>query len=144
MHRVSRSAIVPHTPAVMYELVADVEAYPEFLPWCEGSEVRSRNDQELVASLSLGLAGLNSQFTTCNALDRPHAMGMRLVDGPFSQLEGNWQFDALGEGGCKVSLDIEFEFSSKLQDKLFGNVFESICNELIDAFVRRADQLHAN
>jgi ribosome-associated toxin RatA of RatAB toxin-antitoxin module len=142
MRSVERSAIVPYAPAAMYELVADVERYPEFLPWCEAARIVSRTDDEVIAGLTIGLGALRTTFTTANKLAGPQAMIMSLVDGPFGVLEGRWRFDALGDSGCKVSLDIEFEFSSTAQDLLFGRAFESACNDLIDAFTLRARSLY--
>ena len=141
MRSVERSAIVPYVPAAMYELVADVERYPEFLPWCEAARIESRSDDAVVASLTIGLGPLRTSFTTANTLDGPQALIMTLVDGPFSFFEGRWRFDALGDSGCKVSLDTKFEFSSTTQDLLLGRIFESVCNDLIDAFTLRARSL---
>ncbi len=142
MRSVERQAIVPYTPAAMYGLVADIERYPDFLPWCEAARIVSRSDDEVVANLTIGLGALRTSFTTANTLDGPQALIMTLVDGPFSFLEGHWRFDALGDSGCKVSLDIEFEFASTTQDLLFGRIFESVCNDLIDAFTLRARSLY--
>ena len=142
MRSIERHAIVPFAPAAMYELVADIEHYPDFLPWCEAARIVSRSDDEVVAGLTIGLGALRTSFTTANKLDGPQALIMTLVDGPFSSLEGRWRFDALGESGCKVSLDMEFEFASTTQDLLFGRIFESLCNDLIDAFTLRARSLY--
>lgn len=134
--------MVPYSPEQMYALVDDVESYPEFLPWCAATKLLSRSDSELQASLTIGYAGLNSSFTTQNALLPPACMTMELQDGPFRQLSGRWEFVALGEAGCEVNLRVEFEFDSKVKDMLFGATFETICNELIDAFIRRANDLY--
>ena len=142
MRSVERQAIVPFAPAAMYALVADIEHYPDFLPWCEASRIVSRSEDEVVASLTIGLGALRTSFTTANTLDGPQALIMTLVDGPFSSLEGRWRFDALGDSGCKVSLDIVFEFAGTTQDLLFGRIFESLCNDLIDAFTLRARSLY--
>jgi ribosome-associated toxin RatA of RatAB toxin-antitoxin module len=146
MRVVDRSAMVSYSAAQMYALVDDVEAYPEFLPWCEAAVLKSRTDVELVASLTIGYGPLNSSFTTCNSLQPPESMTMRLQDGPFSQLEGHWQFTPLrqgdGNGGCEVGLRVEFEFAGAMQDMLFGSTFENICNEMIGAFIKRADALY--
>lgn len=126
----------------MYGLVDDVESYPEFLPWCTGAELVSRDSDELVAGLTIGYGALNSAFTTRNKLNPPEQMTMELLDGPFSSLEGLWSFAQLGEQGCEVKLHVEFAFSSAVQDALLGATFEHICNELIDAFIRRAQDLY--
>jgi len=144
MRKVSRSALVPYRAEQMYALVADVRAYPEFLPWCTGAEVHSQTADELRASIGMGLGVLNTSFATRNELDPPRAMTMLLEEGPFRSLEGRWVFDELGESGCEVHLDVEFEFESRATDLLFGTGFEKICNDLIDAFVKRANDLYGN
>jgi len=129
----------------MFDLVCDVEAYSEFLPWCEESELRSKTDHELIGGMSVGIKGFTSKFLTRNVLQRPHVMNMVLEEGPFRVLEGIWQFQGLGEEGiegCKVSLSIDFEFESKMQDALLGGSFEVICNKLIDAFAARAKDVY--
>jgi ribosome-associated toxin RatA of RatAB toxin-antitoxin module len=95
-----------------------------------------------IAGLTIGYGALNSEFTTRNSLQPPEKMTMQLLDGPFRLLEGCWSFRQLGEQGCEVSLRIEFEFESKVKDALFGSTFETICNDLIDAFIGRAKQLY--
>ena len=142
MRGVDRTAMVPYSAAQMYALVDDVELYPEFLPWCAAAALQSRDDNELVASLTIGYGAFNSSFTTRNLLRPPDSMSMQLQDGPFRMLEGRWEFEPLGDSGCEVKLRIEFEFSSTMQDMLFGGTFESICNELIDAFIKRAHALY--
>ena len=138
MHEVQRSAIVPYTSAQMFELVADVERYPEFLPWCVEGQLLWRNDSELSGRLGLALGPLRGRFTTRNQLDPPHHMTLQLVDGPFSELDGDWRFEALGDEGCRISLRMRFEFSNPVKDRLLGSVFEKACNTLVDAFVARA------
>ena len=142
MRSVERSAIVPYSPVAMDELVADIERYPEFLPWCEAACIVSRTDDEVIARLTIGLGTLRTTFTTSNKLAGPQVMIMSLVDGPFRFLEGPWRFDALGDAGCKVLLNIEFEFSSSTQDLLFGRAYELACNDLIGAFTLRARTLY--
>lgn len=144
MRQVSRSAIVPYPPAAMYELVADVESYPQFLPGCSSARVRSRSDDELVGSLTLARGPLNTTFTTRNRLSPPDGMSMTLIDGAFRDLRGEWRFTALGQAGCRVTLELAFEFANPVKDMLLGPVFEGICNQLVDAFVERARQVHGN
>jgi len=134
--------MVPFSSDSMFSLVSDVETYPEFLPWCTETKLLSRTEDELIASLALGYGSLNSKFTTRNRFAAPEWMTMELLEGPFSNLEGRWEFEALGDAGCEVVLRIDFEFSSQLHDVLFGATFEKICNDLIDAFVKRAHDLY--
>lgn len=142
MRIIDRNAMVPYSAEQMYALVDDVESYPEFLPWCEAATLQSRTDAELVAGLKVGFGALNTTFTTRNTLQPPEQMTLELEDGPFSSLTGCWRFDALGADGCEVTLHIEFAFSSGVKDMMFGGVFETICTELIDAFVQRAHSLY--
>ena len=142
MRQVQRSAIVPYTAEAMFDLVADVESYPQFLPGCTGAAVRSRDGEEVVASIALSQGPLKTEFTTRNRLTRPGSIAMMLVDGPFSALSGVWEFTPLGDGGARVSLSLEFSFTSQVTDLLLGPPFEALCNGLIEAFVRRARSVH--
>ena len=142
MRKVSRSALVPHSAEDMFDLVADVQSYPDFLPWCTGAEIHGADADMIEASLELTKSGLSKTFRTRNALNRPDSMELELVDGPFRSLHGGWEFKALGEDGCKVGLTLEFEFENRMTDILFGQIFEDICNALIDAFTRRAAEIH--
>lgn len=138
MRQVERSAIVPYPAEAMFDLVADVESYPQFLPGCSAARVHSRDENLLVGSMSLAKGPLKMEFTTRNRLQRPGRMTMELEDGPFSELRGEWAFSSLGEEGCKVSLNLRFAFENRVADLVLGPPFESICNQLIDAFVQRA------
>lgn len=142
MTSISKTAIVPYTAAQMFELVDGIEAYPEFLPGCVGSTVLSRNADEVQATLHLGHAGMQKSFTTCNRLQQDKMIEIRLVDGPFKQLEGFWRFENLPNHMCKVSLDLEFEFSNLLMAITFSKVFNQIANTLVDAFCNRATALY--
>lgn len=142
MRRVNKSALVPYPAGQMYALVNDVERYPEFLPWCRGARVLSHTDSEMRASLDLARGGLHKTFTTRNALEPDRAITMTLENGPFRHLEGRWQFIELGAEGSKVTLDMEFEFAGMMLDLMAGPVFHEICNSLVDAFIRRAAELH--
>ena len=126
----------------MYALVEDVEAYPGFLPWCSDATLHWRDGDLLEGSVEMNRAGLKRRFRTRNTMRQDEAIEMALVEGPFSQLSGIWEFMALGEAGCKVSLDVEFEIRSRTTDRLLGRYFEDICNSLVEAFVRRAEQVY--
>lgn len=143
MRQVERSAIVPFTAEAMFDLVADVEAYPHFLPGCCGSTVHERNGDSVVASIALAQGPLKTEFRTRNRLQRPVRIEMALEEGPFSALRGVWEFTPLGSEGCRVSLDISFAFASRVTDLLLGPPFEALCNQLVDAFVKRARAVHA-
>jgi ribosome-associated toxin RatA of RatAB toxin-antitoxin module len=143
MAQVDRSALVLHTAEEMFDIVNDVERYPEFLPWCAKTEVVSRSDTELVATLYLSKGGLNYSFTTRNQLNRPLRMTLELEEGPFSQLVGTWDFKALSDEACKVSLSLQFEFSGKIASFAMSKVFNQVATTLVDAFVNRADQVYS-
>ncbi len=138
MTTIRKSALVPYTPAQMFALVDDIEAYPEFLPWCKSARVLSRTEDEVRATLELSKGGVEKAFTTCNRLQKNKMIEMRLVEGPFRRLEGFWRFEPLGDAGCKVSLDLEFEFSSRMLGMVVGPVFSQVANSLVDSFQKRA------
>lgn len=142
MRKVSRSALVSYSAAEMYALVKDVEAYPSFLPWCNEAEVHVRQPEFIEASLELHHHGFSKRFRTRNALRQDEALGIELVDGPFRRLSGGWVFQALGDAGSKVSLDLEFEFDSRATDLIFGRFFERTCNSLVDSFTKQAARMY--
>lgn len=142
MRKVNKSALVPYPAVQMYALVNDVERYPEFLPWCRGARILAQGESEMRASLDLARGGLHKTFATRNLLEPGRAITMTLENGPFRHLEGRWHFIDLGPDGCKVTLDMEFEFAGVLLDLMAGPVFHEICNSLVDAFIRRAANLH--
>lgn len=128
----------------MFCLVDDIESYPRFLPWCSDASVEERDAQTVVASLELQKGAMSRRFTTRNKLVEHSAIDITLVGGPFRRLEGGWRFHELGEGGCRVSLELEFAFDSKLLDMMFGAFFEQTCNSLVDAFTRRAVEVYGS
>jgi len=135
---VKKSALVNYSAAQMYNLVDDIPAYPDFLPWCSATNVISRNDDEVRATIEISRGGINKAFTTCNRLQSNKMIEIRLLDGPFRHLEGFWRFQSLREDACKVSLDLEFEFSNTLLRLAIGPVFSQIANTMVDAFCQRA------
>ena len=141
---ISKSALVPYAPSAMYALVNDIESYPKFLPWCRSARVARRSDDEVRATLELARGGIQKSFTTCNRLQKDKMIEMRLVEGPFRRLEGYWRFQRLDENACKVSLDLDFEFSSGLLSMAFGPVFHQIASTLVDAFCKRAVEVYGS
>lgn len=142
MTTINKSALVSYSPQQMFQLVDDINRYAEFLPWCGKSEEISRTSEQVEASLTISYSGLNKAFTTRNKLMPHQQIDMSLVEGPFKFLNGVWRFEPLGENGCKVSLNLEFEFSSKLVGLTVGPVFNKIANTLVDAFIQRADSVY--
>ena len=142
MREVVRSALVSHTPAQMFALVDKVEDYPAFLPWCGGVDIKERHGDRLVAAITIDYHGVRQSFTTENTNVPPTAMQMKLVEGPFRQLDGQWHFKPLREDACKIEFTLHYEFSSKLLDKLIGPVFGMIANSFVESFCKRAEAVY--
>ncbi len=132
-----------YSPAEMYALVNDVAAYPKFLPWCKSSEVISSSSTEMTASIEIARGSLNRTFTTKNTLNKNRKIEINLVDGPFKTLHGAWTFYPLKRNdACKIELDLEFKFDSGLISLAATAVFAQIANSLVDAFSKRAVEVH--
>ena len=142
MSDVVRSVIVGYTPAQMFALVDAVEDYPKFLPWCGSTAVSHRDERTTKATIVLRYRGLRQEFTTLNTKDPPLEIRLGLVEGPFRRLDGVWRFSPLSDRGCKVELRLQYEFSSRMLEKLVGPVFDHVSNTLVDAFAKRAGQLY--
>ena len=123
-------------------LVDDVETYPEFLPWCNDTEVHERTDNVVDATLELHKGSLSNHFTTRNTRHEFESIEIALIGGPFRQLQGGWRFTEIGEEGCKVTLELEFAFENMFIDMMFGACFEDTCNSLVDAFTKRAQVVY--
>jgi ribosome-associated toxin RatA of RatAB toxin-antitoxin module len=134
---IRRSAIVPFTPAQMFDLVNDVEAYPKRFGWCDAAEVLEREDNVLVARLDLKFAGLKQSFTTRNTTDRPHTLAMKFVEGPFRSLDGVFTFQALGDVGCKIALALDFDYAG-LGGSVLRMGFQQLANRMVDDFCDEA------
>jgi len=141
MAEVRKLVLIEFSPAQMFLLVDRVEDYPAFLPWCGGSEVLSRTDEVTAARLHINYHGIKSHFSTENRKAFPRRMDIRLVEGPFHMLEGEWVFTPLGDTACKVEFRLVYEFTNKLIEKAVGPVFHHIANTFVDAFVKRAEQV---
>jgi ribosome-associated toxin RatA of RatAB toxin-antitoxin module len=126
----------------MFDLVADVEAYPEFLPWCGGSRVLADHGGGVDASVDIAYLGIRARFTTRNDHRYPERIRIHLVEGPFKTLKGYWHFLPLRAGACKVHLSLHYEFSSGLLGRAVAPVFDSIANSMVDSFAERAEQLY--
>lgn len=135
---------VRHSPERMFELVADVEKYPQFLPMCEALTVRSRKERDgvtvLLADMTVGYKAIRETFTSQVVL-RPaeSAIDVRYVDGPFKRMENRWRFDPAGEGGCDIHFFIEYEFKSRILGALMGAMFDRAFRMFSEAFEKRAD-----
>lgn len=142
MRQVDRTALVPYSPEQMFALVADIERYPQFVPWVVGAKVLKQDDEGVIGQIEMERAGLREKFTTRNVLDPPAQMSLALVDGPFRLLDGVWTFEALADRGTKIRLSIRFEFAKPLTAMLLSRTFEKSCAELVDAFVLRARSVY--
>ncbi len=141
MAHVEKSVLVAHPPERMFELVDRVEDYPIFLPWCGGSALKSRDDYRTVATIHIAYMGIRQSFTTENTKTYPHEMRIKLQDGPFSELEGDWAFIPLGKDACKIEFRLRYVFASRVLETILTPVFSHITNTFVDAFVRRADEV---
>ncbi|WP_168016420.1 type II toxin-antitoxin system RatA family toxin [Halomonas salinarum] len=144
MPTVNRSALVRHSPQAMFNLVNDFERYPEFLPGCKRARLIESDAKHLIGELTLAKAGVEQSFTTRNDLYSPDRIELSLVQGPFRRLRGRWLFTPMGENSCKVSLEMEFEFSNRLMGMAFGKLFQQVAGQLVDSFSRRANELYGS
>ena len=142
MHRVTKSVLVAHSAAEMFALVDDVEAYPQFLPWCGGAKVLERHENGKTARIDIDYHGVKAHFTTANENQPPDRIVITLKDGPFKHLHGEWRFRALAEDAAKVEFELAYEFTTHLLEAIVGPVFSRIANTFIDAFVKRAEKLN--
>ncbi|MCV2369334.1 type II toxin-antitoxin system RatA family toxin [Roseateles oligotrophus] len=150
MKHVKKSVLLWYSPREMYDLVVGIERYPEFLPWCERAELLEQEDEGVTARLSLAYAGVRHAFTTRNSHEVDRRVSMRLVDGPFSLLDGDWRFlplvkpggNAEGEVACKIEFDLRYAFSSVALEAVVSPVFDRVANTFVDRFVQRAEAVY--
>lgn len=142
MTKIERSALVAFSTREMFDLVQDVERYPEFMPGCVKTELIGKGEGWMEARLMLRKGGVNTSFTTYNRIDAPNSMDLTLKEGPFKNFHGLWTFTELAERACKLQLNLEFEFSNKLVGMAAGKLFESMANQQVDAICQRAKRLY--
>ncbi|MES2424820.1 MAG: type II toxin-antitoxin system RatA family toxin [Pseudomonadota bacterium] len=151
MKTVHKSVLIWYSPAEMFALVTDVPHYPEFLPWCDQARIVETHADGVTAEVGISIGGLHQRFTTRNAHIDGQQVKLNLVSGPFSQLEGEWNFVALNTPGkaeaaaeraCRVELELRYGFDNAALSMLVGPVFDKIAGSLVDAFVRRAEQVY--
>ncbi len=142
MPLVQKTALVPYAAGQMFALVENFERYTEFLPWCAGAEVLSREGGMVLARLHIDYRGIRQSFTTENTNFPGEAINMRLRDGPFQKLEGGWKFHVLAPTASKVELTLDYAFANALLEKAVGPVFSYISNTMVERFVARADQIY--
>ena len=144
IREIRRSALVTFSPEQMFDLVIDVERYPQFLPWVSGAQLHEKSERELLASMEMKRSGVRERFSTRNTFERPSFMTLQMVQGPFRVLEGRWSFAPIGTAGTRVELEMRFEFANPVISMLFGKAFEQSCNTLIDAFIVRARETYGS
>jgi len=142
MATVQKSALIKYSAQQMFDLVDNIDDYPEFLPWCTGSEVMLREANVVEAKLQIAKGGFKNSFATRNINNAGQSIGMSLLEGPFSSLEGVWSFLPLREDASKISLDLEFEMNGMIANLAFGTVFNQICNTMVKSFTERAKQVY--
>lgn len=144
MAQIKRSALVSFSAKQMYDLVNDVRSYPEFLPGCVATQIINENGDVITASVNVSKAGISKTFTTENLCVTNKKIEMKLIDGPFKRLFGDWHFLELDDYACKISLELDFEFSSKVVEMAFGKIFKDLSNNMVDAFTQRAKLVYGN
>jgi ribosome-associated toxin RatA of RatAB toxin-antitoxin module len=145
MKTVHKSVLIWYSPQEMFDLVTDVAKYPAFLPWCDHAKVIGEHETGVTAEIGLSFGGIRQTFTTRNEHVPGREVSLHLVNGPFSQLDGQWSFLPVGDGSqraCKVELTLNYRFSNATLGKLVGPVFDRIAGSLVDAFVKRAEQVY--
>jgi ribosome-associated toxin RatA of RatAB toxin-antitoxin module len=145
MKTVNKSVLIWYSPAEMYALVTRVAEYPQFLPWCNYAHVLDEDTTGMTAELGMAFRGIKQSFTTRNVHTSEQRVDVKLIKGPFSSLEGTWTFSPVGDGSqraCKVSLALQYRFDNVALGALIGPVFDAIASNLVDAFVKRAQQVY--
>ena len=142
--QIQRSALLPFSAQQLYQLINDVQAYPQYLDGCVGAELISSSDAHMEARLDLAKAGLKYSFTTRNSLTPYQSIVMELVDGPFNRFQGAWTITALSEQACKINLDLAFELKGKVMALAAKKLFEPVANNLVDAVAKRAKQVYGS
>jgi ribosome-associated toxin RatA of RatAB toxin-antitoxin module len=145
MKTVHKSVLIWYSAQEMFALVTDVEAYPKFLPWCDHATVLAHEPDGMRAEVGISFGGIRQKFTTRNRHVEGREVHISLVDGPFSLLEGHWLFSPVGgeeQRACRVELKLDYAFRSATLATLVGPVFDKIAGSLVDAFVKRAEQVY--
>jgi len=142
--QVDRSVLLPYSAEQMFDIVNNVAAYPVFLPWCRAACVISEDEESMIAELTVSKSGLEQSLITKNLLFRPERIELNLVEGPFRMLSGTWQFDSLGDDGCRVEVRLSFEVDSRLVGSVLSSVLEQAISSFVDAFCDRAEHVYGN
>jgi ribosome-associated toxin RatA of RatAB toxin-antitoxin module len=143
-HHIQKTEVVPYAADKIYSLVADVERYPEFLPWCKGSRIKQEGEKEVIAELTVGFGVIETTFTTRNHQRSGKEIRMELVEGPFDRLRGTWQFTPEDRKKTRVTLDLRFQFAQHKLEALFDSAFKAAMEQILEAFTKRADVLYGS
>lgn len=144
MPRHQETRQLPYTPEQMFDLVADVGRYPEFLPWVTAVRVRSNSDTAMVADVIVGFKGLRETFSSRADKQRPEHIGVDYLEGPLKHLSNDWKFRPDGQGGCLVDFCVDFAFKNRVFEMLAGQVFDRALRKMINAFEERAARLYGD
>ncbi len=144
MIEIKKTVIVPFTPKQMFEIVNDIETYPNYLPWCSSTKIQDQTEDLLVGSIYLEYLKVKTHFTTRNKNTPYSHIDVQLVDGPFKELSGTWNFKALGENGCKIEFSLNYKFTNSLFEKIIGPVFEYITKNIVECFIKEAHIRHGS
>src|SRR5690606_3130754 len=139
MPKIHEKRQMPYSAEQMFDLVADVANYPEFLPWIVATRIRSQDGTAMVADMLVGFKALREKFTSQVTLDRPNAIRVHYVDGPMSDLDNEWTFTPLANGGCEIDFRVDFTFKSKMFEALAGQYIDRAFRKMVAAFEVRAE-----
>ena len=144
MLNITKTVIAPYTPAQMYALVSDIENYRQYLPWCSSSKILQQAENQVIGRVDIAYLKVTTHFTTANLYSPNERIEMSLVDGPFKHLKGQWLFHPLGTKGCKIEFQLEYKFSNIFLEKLIGPVFEFVIKSIVEAFIKKAQQIYGS
>ncbi len=142
MYKIQRSLHVPYSSRQMFCLVAEVDKYPDFMPWCGGTEIQYFDEENVLASINIDFHGIHQRFTTHNKHYYPARIELELVEGPFSFLSGKWTFQNYPEKTCKIFFSMEYTFSLRIIELVIAPVFKNIISSFVDSFLNRADIIY--
>lgn len=138
----SKKHHLPYTPEQLFDLVADIERYPEFLPWCQGARIQKREGNTVYADLMIGFKMFRERFSSVDVLERPNRINIRYTKGPLHHLNNRWVFEPAPDGGCIIDFYIDFEFRSRVFQKVIGSLFDEALGRLVEAFEMRAHAIY--
>lgn len=138
----TETRVLPYTPEQLFDLVAAVDRYPEFLPWCKAARILSWNERRMVADLIIGYKIFHDKFRSDVALDKPYSITVNYVSGPLATLHNHWQFSPSGQGACTLTFHVDFDFRSPILQSLIDTFFDKALSKMVTAFEARAAALY--